>query len=287
MLDLRLYAIVLRLTALRPGAIPADHGDQARAALLSLIRSGDLALSQKLHDENARKPYTISLLNGDKRGRDGALHFGVGDSADWRFTLLHEPAFEALLRRYILSRALPHVRIGAVEFEITDAFASGSHPDSGSSTLAALHDRWNVAPETLPRRIILDFRSPTAFNLGQDRATGDYRIRSTPDARTLFSTLRKRWLKLGGAAPGDEFDVWVGEQVEARQIDPRAHTILVERRPVESFSGRVEFTVHGSDIRWLPLLHLLADLAFWTGAGYQTPRGMGQVRRAEPERMHG
>jgi len=27
------------------------------------------------------------------------------------------------------------------------------------------------------------------------------------------------------------------------------------------------------------LLHLLADLSFWTGVGYQTTRGLGQVRR--------
>jgi len=283
MLDLRLYAIVLRLSALRPGAVPADHGDQARAALLNLIRSGDLPLSRRLHDANTRKPYTVSLLNGGKRGRDGALHFGMGDSAEWRFTLLHEPAFEALLRRYIWNQTLPHVRIGAVEFQISNAFASGSHPDSGSITLAALHERWNVAPETLPRSIVLDFLSPTAFNLGQDRASGRYRIRSTPDARTLFSTLRKHWLKLGGVAPGDEFDTWVGERVETRPLNPRAHTVFVERRPVESFSGRVSFTVHGSDVRWLPLLHLLADLAFWTGVGYQTSRGMGQVRRVQTE----
>lgn len=287
MVDLRLYAIVLRLAALRPGAIPADHGDQARAALLNLIRTGDLSLSQVLHDENARKPYTISLLNGGTRGRDNALHFGIGDSADWRFTLLCEPAFEALLRRYIYSRALPHVRIGTIEFQITDAFASGNHPDSGSMTLTALHDRWNSPPEMLESNIVLDFLSPTAFNLGQDRVSGSYRIRSTPDARTLFSTLRKRWIKLGGTAPDDAFDVWVGERVEMHPFDLRTHTVYVERRPVDGFSGRVGFKLHGNDMRWLPLLHLLADLTFWTGVGYQTPRGMGQVRRVSPGAIHG
>lgn len=281
MIDLRLYAIVLRLAALRPGAVPADHGDRARAALLNLIRMGDQALSQTLHDDNAHKPYTISLLNGGKRGGDRSLNFNTGDSADWRFTLLCEPAFEAILRRYILSRELPHVRIGAVEFQVIDAFASGNHPDSGSVRLPALLDRWNQPPETLPRRIILDFLSPTAFNLGQDRATGNYHIRSTPDARTLFSTLRKRWIKLGGAAPGDEFDRWVGDQIEVQPLNLHTQTVYVERRPVDGFLGRVSFMVYGSDLRWLPLLHLLADLTFWTGVGYQTPRGMGQVRRID------
>ncbi len=287
MIDLRLYAIVLRLAALRPGAIPVDHGDQARAALLNLIRMGDQTLSQTLHDDNAPKPYTISLIDGGRRGRDRALNFNTGDSADWRFTLLCVPAFEALLRRYILSRELPHVRIGAVEFQIVDAFASGSHPDSGSITLLALHDRWNQSPEILPHIITLDFRSPTAFNLGQDHATGDYHIRSTPDARTLFSTLRKRWIKLGGAAPGDEFDQWVSDQIEIQPLNLRTQTVYVERRPISGFFGQVNFIAFGTELRWLPVLHLLADLAFWTGVGYQTPRGMGQVRRLDQGKAYG
>src|SRR5579859_4734228 len=106
--NLRLYAIVFRLAAIRPGAVPADHGDQARAALFELIRHGDLPLAQRLHDQNIQKPYTIDLLQGGRRGKDNTIHFGEGDYAYWRFTLMQEPAFEALLRRYLLSRALPH-----------------------------------------------------------------------------------------------------------------------------------------------------------------------------------
>jgi CRISPR-associated endoribonuclease Cas6 len=280
MTDLRLYAIVMRLTAMHRGAVPRDHGDLARAALLDIIRRGDSPLAQTLHDENAHKPYTISLLQGDKRGADGALHFGEGDSAYWRFTLLCEPAFEALLRRYLLSRALPHTRIGMITFGITDTFASGnSHPDSGHASIVELTDRWTVDPNTLPREIVLDFRSPTAFSMGQDKESKVYRYRSLPDARLLFSSLRKRWDKLGGAAPGDEFDEWVGAQVETQPLDNlRTHTVVVERRPVTGFTGRVRFRAFGGDLHWLPFLHLLADLSFWTGAGYQPTRGMGQVR---------
>lgn len=277
----RLYAIVLRLAAMRRGAIPANHGDQARAALFNLVRQGDSPLAQRLHDDNSAKPYTISLLNGGKRSRDGALHFGDGEQADWRFCLLIEPAFEALLRKYLLNRNLPHVRIGAVPFAVIDAFASGAgHPDSGHISIEELTERWiNRDAVHLPRDITLDFRSPTAFQLGQDPDTKAYRIRSSPDARTLFSALRKRWVKLGGSDAGDEFDVWVSEHIEQQPLQLRTHNLVVERRPIHGFMGQVNYKLHGADVRWLPYLHLLADLTFWTGAGYQTTRGMGQVRR--------
>ncbi|MEM6281993.1 MAG: CRISPR system precrRNA processing endoribonuclease RAMP protein Cas6 [Chloroflexota bacterium] len=280
MTEKRLYAVVLRLAAMRPGALKRDHGDQARGALLKLIQQGDSPLAERLHDDNTSKPYTISMVEGGKRGKDGAAHFGNGDTADWRFSLLMEPAFEALLKRYLLNRNLPHVRIGTVQFAVVDAFASGhGHPASGHTTVAQLTERWNIAPEEAPRQIKLEFLSPTAFNLGQDRETKQYRIRATPDARTLYSTLRKRWVRLGGRDAGDEFDVWVGEHVEQVSTDIHTRTTYVKRRPVSGFTGSVTYRVYGDDLRWLPYLHLLSDLAFWTGAGYQTTRGMGQVRR--------
>lgn len=280
----RLYAVVLRLAAIRAGAISPDHGDQARAALFNLVRQGDSPMAEKLHDTNAHKPYTISLLQGGKRGRDNALHFGEGDTVDWRFTLLMEPAFEALLRRYLLDRSLPHVRIGAVEFAVQDAFASGmTHRDSGHISLEELTDKWNTPPEALPKRLTLDFLSPTAFSLGQDRETKESRFRSQPDGRTLFSSLRKRWKQLGGNEPGDEFDEWVGRCVETEPLRLKSQRVIIENRPVDGFFGQVRYSVYGKDIRWLSLLHLLSELTFWTGVGYQPTRGMGQTRLIPPE----
>lgn len=283
MSEQRLYAVVLRLAAIHSGAVPADHGDKARAALLKLIQRGDSPLAQQLHDDNIAKPYTISLLNGGQRGRDGAHHFGDGDTADWRFSLLMEPAFEAVLRRYLLDRSLPHVRVGRVLFAVVDAFASGkSHPDSGHTSMSELTDRWTIPPEELPRTLTLDFQSTTAFSLGRDPATKEYRIRSQPDARTLYSSLRKRWVNLGGADAGDAFDDWVSRHVEQETATIRTQVAYIKQRPLTGYSGRVTYRIHGKDLRWLAYLHLLTDLTFWTGVGYQTTRGMGQTRRVPP-----
>lgn len=282
MTDKRLYAVVLQLGVMRRGAVPNDHGDQARAALLSLIREGDSPLAERLHDDNSAKPYTISLLKGSKQGKDGALHFGEGDSAELRFTLLIEPAFEALLRKYLINRNTPHIRIGTLRFAVVDAFASGiGHADSGHTSIEELTERWNCPPDDISRTITLNFRSPTAFNLGQDPVTRHYRIRSNPDARTLFSALRKRWVKLGGVDVGDEFDEWVTQNVEQTILNLQTRKIQVERRRITGFTGLVRYNLSGSDLRWLPYLHLLADMVFWTGVGYQTTRGMGQARKID------
>jgi CRISPR-associated endoribonuclease Cas6 len=278
MSDLRLYAIVLRLTALRPGAVPHHHGDFARDALLDLINKGDTELASTLHDQNDHKPYTIAPLRGGKRGTDGAHHFGVGDEAFWRFTLLCEPAFEAVLRRYVLNRAMPHMRIGAVEFGITDAFASnGGHPESGHVTISALQERWSIPPETLPRAYTLEFLTPTAFNLGYDRESKRRNLHTLPTPRFVLSALRKQWLTIGGAAPDDEFDRWVESNIEIASLDIHTDHARIKGNMLPGFTGRVLYRVRRDD-RWWGVAHLLAAFAYWRGCGYQTTCGMGQVR---------
>lgn len=280
----RLYAVVLRMAALRRGAVPADHGKQALSALYTLLQLGDPDMAGTLHDANTRKPFTVSLIAGGKADREGAHHFGEGDSAEWRFTLLRDPAFEALIQRYIHDRNLPHVRIGAIEFAITDAFVSGSHPDSGYVSLERFGEQFSQPPDSYAKSFRLDFLTPTAFNLGTDSITRQRRLRSLPDPQTVFSSLRKRWAALGGADPGDEFDDWVHQTIEAEPRYLKWETVPIEKIHVRGFVGDVRFRHWGTDTQWLPFLHLLADLTFYTGVGYQTTRGMGQVRRREDDR---
>jgi CRISPR-associated endoribonuclease Cas6 len=271
-----LYAIVLRLVATRPGAVPAHHGEQARAALMQIIRHGDQQLAGQLHDHNMRKPYTVSLIAGQKRGKDGALHFGPGDEATWRFTLLWEPAFDAVLNRYLLREVQPHVRIGAVDFHIVEALANnGSHPECGSLPVVELEQRWlRDAPE-LPTTLTLSFHTPTAFNIGKD---GKKRLELLPIPRLIFSTLRKTWRGLSGYDPGDAFDQWVDDnvQIDRYKLHTEAHRIK-RQRVIPGFVGNVTFRIR-DEPEPLAFLHLLADLSFWTGLGYQTGAGMGQVR---------
>lgn len=276
-----LYAIVLELAAMRAGAIPANHGDQARAALLNLIQKGDSPLAQQLHDSNEAKPYTISLVKGGKWNKREYTHnFGEGDRAEWRFTLMMQPAFQALLQKYLLNNTQPHVRIGHIEFAIVGLSASHqSHPDSGHISIPDLTAGWNNHQEAYPRRITFDFQSPTTISFGRDKATRQYRYRILPDAKTVFSHLRHRWVKSGGIDVGDEFDKWVDKNIEAEPQDFRLTSHRVEQRKLPAFTGRIAYQHYGDDERWLPYFNLLGDLAFWTGIGYQTTRGMGQVRR--------
>lgn len=281
MTEKRLYAIVLELAAMNPGALPTNHGDQARAALLSLIKKGDSPLAQQLHDSNEAKPYAISLIKGGKWNKREYTHnFGEGDRAEWRFTLMMEAAFEALLQKYLLNNALPHVRIGAIHFAIVGVSLSNqSHPDSGHISVAELTEGWNNHQAEYPKRIVLDFQSPTTISIGQDKESKRYRYRVFPDAKSIFSHLRKRWGKLGGMDVGDEFDQWVEKNIEAEPLSYYLVSQRIKGRKIRAFTGQVAYQYYGNDEQFLPYFNLLGDITFWTGIGYQTTYGMGQVRR--------
>lgn len=274
-----LYAIVLQLAAMRPGAIPADHGQAVHGALHHLIERGSPELSQQWHDANMPKPFTVSLLNGDKRGRDGALHFGEGDEALWRFTLLRDAAFDAVLNRYIMNNRQPHVRIGAVQFAITAAYAQ-SHPDSGTVTLTQLIEAWQMPPAELPERIRLRFISPTLFNFGH--RDGQYHYQLIPEPRHLFSSLKKKWDNITGTHTPDSFDDWVEANVTMAHHETQIRHVRIRgKRPAKAFIGNVFYTLAGADRTHWAFVNVLADLTFWTGVGYQTTAGLGQVRRMD------
>jgi CRISPR-associated endoribonuclease Cas6 len=173
-----------------------------------------------------------------------------------------------------------------VDFAVSEAFLSGaSHPDSGHCAPGELQARWDQPPESVARTVTLDFLTPTCFSMGREQIEIDGQpaqsirlVRTLPDPRTLFSSLRHRWKDMGGAEPGDAFDEWVERHLDAEPLQLSTRTVQVEGSPLRGFVGQVRFRLHGNP-RWMPLVHLLTDLSFWTGIGYQTTRGMGQVRR--------
>ena len=167
-------------------------------------------------------------------------HFGEGD----RILALHpavEPAFEAVLRRYILSRELPHLRIGALSSGSPDAFASSrSHIDSGRPRNGACRTLEQAAGNAAAQ-FSLDFLTPTAFNLGYDHDSDESGARSiAPTPTLLFGTLRREWHQARWRRAGDEFDAWVRQaNVEIEQAGHSHRAAGVEGHPVTGFVGRV------------------------------------------------
>ncbi|HXF63178.1 MAG TPA: CRISPR system precrRNA processing endoribonuclease RAMP protein Cas6 [Caldilineaceae bacterium] len=266
-----LRSLVLHLTALEDGPLPGSLGETAHAAFYAAIQAVDPALSAQLHDAQSRAAFTLSPLRGYGRT------VRAGEQGWLRVTLLEESLFAAFAH-HLLAGPLPTLRLGRVAFVIHEVHgAPGSHPWAGFTTLADLaaldpaFDRWR-----------LEFASPTAIRWGE-ADNGTRRVELFPRPRMAIAGLRARWDQLTGQGWGRDFEEWVERNVVVGAVECwQTGAFLFQRQRYLGGLGRLEYhLLDPSDAARAAHLNRLLHFAFYTGIGYKTTHGLGQVRVLE------
>ncbi|MBI1800750.1 MAG: hypothetical protein HYR71_03875 [Chloroflexi bacterium] len=130
-----LYSSVLRLHAIHDGALEPTQGHHAHAAFLHIVEQVDPILSQRLHDSNARKPFTLSPLRGLPPPRRGEVCLRAGDECWLRVTLAGERMFETFIQRFMQGEVRPTLRLGEAHFAVSAVLTTpGSHAWAGYTT---------------------------------------------------------------------------------------------------------------------------------------------------------
>ncbi len=265
------------------------QGSALQGMFLHLIQDVDPAVSERLHNDDRYRPYTLSPLGiGETPGnyyqsfrlpRDGILERET--RCYFRLTLLEDELF-SIVHGYFLEKGKLALRLGETEFMVTDVVdnTDGTHP----SPLPGGEAQWSQYlsyPELINRtphrnrRISLRFLTPTSFRRGRI----DFPL---PDPRLVFRSYRKRFEEFYQVAFLPDFE----EQVEYHTgISNLKHleTRLFKARKVSllGFTGRITYAI---DRRAAPDLifqmNLLADFAFFCGTGKKTTIGMGQTVRS-------
>lgn len=299
-----LYACVVFLTADEPAVLPATQGYHAHAAFLDLVRGVDPGLAAWLHDSRGRKPFTVGPLHRLPEPRRGEIKVPAGWTCWMRFTFLAQPVFESFRSALLRGSLQPRLRLGSGSFLISEVrYGPGSHPWAGWTTAEALAARMGLsggppapAPAAAgepdrdavangaPVAFSFELASPTAWSLGGKRGR---RVEVLPTPALFFGSLIAAW------------NTWFGERLG--RIDPRlpdyvAQAVVVSRMDLATRMYRYQDhlqvgTVGRITYRLLDsprspearILDALADLAFFSGVGYRTTMGMGQVRRLAEE----
>jgi CRISPR-associated endoribonuclease Cas6 len=295
-----LYASVVKLVATGDGFIPATQGRLAHAAFLDLIRAVDPTLAEALHVSNQRKPFTVSPLQGVGQPREGQIKVKAGQEVWLRFTLLGSELFATFTRFLLLPSSVRRtsgvgVRLGELEFAISEVLTTpGSDPWAGYTSLGELCRRWQNAPLTESAwQISLELASPTVFSRGSREGLGK-QMDPFPSPGMLFGSLAAVWNDQFGFKkdlPG--FETLEGLTLDKQAIRTYAEeTVVVGLYRLESrmfrywgqpqigATGVITYLLQDRQNQELArALNLLADFAFYSGVGYKTTMGMGQVRR--------
>lgn len=243
-------------------------GVYAHAALLHTLSRADAEAGRVLHRMQHQKRMTLALLV-ERRRPTLRLTFMTEEGLTYAHLLLNRLAQEPVLRLGCHSWAI----------EAVDLTPS---PWSGVQAWTDL-----LTPSASPM-IRFTFATPTAIMKQADngaRFTALY-----PDPLTLFGGLAWRWRALAGPAlPAEIAGFLQGGGCVIAAYALQTTSFRTQERTQLGFQGWVAYECRTRDLTVLRTLNALARLAFFTGVGYQTMRGMGavKVQMAQEERHDG
>lgn len=267
-----LTSLVITLQAPAEMRLPATLGRASQALLLRLIEQRDPALADQLHTGDGLRPYTASNLVLGRRQK-GELQISAGQAGWLRFTGI-SPEVSAVLQAI---GAEPPAELTLLEqaFTVTAATLNpAEHPWANQSSyqdLAAPYLLGGVPK--ISAKVGLEFASPTTF-ISQKRMV------PLPVPKLVFGSLLDRWQTFAPIALHPEMRRFAAETVTLGRFKVHSHSVVQKGLRI-GFTGRATFVALNRDRYWLNLLHLLAAFSFYSGVGYQTTAGLGQVRSLE------
>lgn len=272
--DTPLYSALLALQAQQHATLPLTMGHQVHAMFLHLIARGDADLNTRLHDEPGYRPFTLSPLLGGQVQEKKVILF-PGQTYYVRITSFDEGQLWHCLSALLLDAGCLDVRLDKTLFTWTRLLST----PTADSTGWAMRTSWQqLAESSLCHSISLCFASPTAFNMN-----GDYFALFPEPLLVWDSLIRVR----NNYAPEDlkvekvALQDFIRHNVVMTACDSLStHTLHYPRYTQKGFTGLCHYEIHGDDALARQLT-MLARFARYSGVGYKTTMGMGQVRVEE------
>jgi CRISPR-associated endoribonuclease Cas6 len=311
----RLYAVQLRLRPLRYGTLMPFSGELVHGAFLRWLQSVAPDVADWLHEGQKRRFFTCSSLHFNRpahamlRAEQENIHLPLDPEQTYpvRLTLLLGDLFplfhEALTRfRVILTRAnASHVmQLGKQRFQLEDVLITNDDPGgwTGFTSLSSQVEQAKEAQFDREATLTLEFASLTTFSRGNSKEGYGAHSVLFPLPQLVFQNLLRRWEdiappELAGIVQRERLERYLQEDgVIVVNYTLKAHHIHLTARQLRGFIGTCTYQLRGPDEQptaEAPLtlrqqIHLLAQLAFYSGVGYKTAMGLGQARIRRTDR---
>jgi CRISPR-associated endoribonuclease Cas6 len=249
--------------------VPASLGRATHAAVLRLIAAADPELAERIHDDEGRKPLTVSNV----LGLSGERFSDADPTRDYhlRVTLL-TPELEALAAGWTPER-VGVLDLDGVPWQVTAcADQPSAHPWAGQASYEELAAALLHRPDDLPSRWTLRFSSPVTF-----RRKGMNMPLPLPEL--VFGGLLEQWNAAAPLALPDEARRYAEECLAVSRYDLRTVAGPTSGGALQIGAvGRCTYVATNRDRYWLACITTLARLAFYSGVGAGTTRGFGQAR---------
>jgi len=263
----RLYNFEFKLKAVKKCLLPSFTGQLIRGAILQIIKESDEILSEKLHEGNKIRPYSVSPLrlidkeiSRTKRGeiiieKDSTLRFRLG-------ILMNELAERIV--KITLQKEEMKFYLAEGEFKVIN-----------------LDVKKKSVKELLLEEIInlnslsLNFVTPTYFNIAKQ----EFPLRF-PDPRYLYMNLTSLWNTFNKKVLVDqeEFYSWIENHISINAYNLKTKTVQIAKgAPKIGFKGWVKYKLSG-DTNYQQWIHSLSKYAEFSNIGANRTAGLGCVQ---------
>lgn len=261
-----------------PAFVPQFLGRASHALFLTLVAEADPALAQSLHDDDGLKPFTVSTLLGPDPLQGQPRKLWPGQSYALRFTSLL-PELSRVLQEQAPAWARREVDLDGAGLRIVGATCDPAvHPLAGQARYEELAQRWLIDEVTPPGAIGLTFTSPTTFRSQQHNLP-------LPLPGLVFGSLLERWNRFAPVRLNPDVRRYAEECLAISRYHLETRLVVVAGGKQVGFCGTCSYVALNHDAYWLRQVNLLADFARYSGVGYKTTMGLGQVARVAESRQ--
>ncbi len=308
----RLYALLLKLRPLQQGTLMPFSGELVHGAFLKWLNGAAPDVATWLHEGQKRRLFTCSSLHFPRptqrflHAERENVHIPLDPDKTYtlRLTLLLGDLFplfyNALMSANVTqagTNSAPFLRLGKQFFLLEEILLTNDDNDTtagwtGFTSLTTLVEQAKELRLASNSSLTLDFASLTTFSRIAGKTGYGTHHAMFPLPQFVFSNLIRRWEDI---APPDLAPLVQKERIEqylqedgiiVTDYELNAHHVHFTTHMQRGFVGSCTYQLRGRDeqgdsetsLSLQQQIYFLAQLAFYSGVGYKTAMGLGQVR---------
>jgi CRISPR-associated endoribonuclease Cas6 len=270
-----LASIVFTLTAAEDTDLPRFPGRILHGAFLKWLQRDHSELVALLHDENYKRPYTISDLRGNFKTSGDWIKFRKGETLWYRITGMEAFFIQCVMASIRQQKSGPQPDDPKL-VPGPAYFSPEEHSHARLSSFAQLAEEVRHE-ESEGRRLdcmaTLRFETPTCFIENKQALP-------LPVPRYVFGYLANQWqLASPFPLPVEDLQHFV-ESIHLAHARVETQVVDLQKYKRTGFAGEARFALHPAlPENYRQALQLLAKFAFFCGVGSHTTMGMGQAKQ--------
>lgn len=259
-------SIVIELKAKQNGKLILYTGKKIHSVFLKMIREINESLSEKLHDDDTYKSFTVSSLLGLAIDKESEIY--INKNYYIRFTILDNNLFKKIATNLFQKQMFKSdIKLENISFKVERVLY-----DNTKSQWAGIFDLNKIIhKEDFSKQITMRFYTPTLFKSGD-------KFNTKPEIRLIFTGLLRKYNKYS-AYKLDESLIHEFENIVVKEDKTKLRKVQMKNGYFIGFTGNLTIEIQSENIELIKMINILSEFAFYAGVGYKTTMGLGQVKR--------